>query len=128
MRFTIRHLLCLTLVVALAAGWWSYRQRMNHRSLSWTVLGLNLTPTKTPNSKFHGGMSVVDVRSGSPAEEGGIRSGDVLVGLHIWETVSSARVDYVLNRPDFGEHAPVKFYILRGSQTLYGQMPVPLGR
>jgi serine protease Do len=52
----------------------------------------------------------------------------VLVGLNIWETATNANVDYVLNRPDLGEHPPVKFYILRGSQTLYGQMPAPLGR
>ncbi len=69
---------------------------------------------------------VVDVRPNSPAAEQGIRSGDVLVGMHIWETVSLDNVAYILKRPDFNSIAPVKFFILRGNETLYGFMPVSL--
>ena len=63
------------------------------------------------------------MRSGSPAAAQGIRPGDVLVGMHIWETVSLDNVNYILKRPDFTSLTPVKFFILRGNETLYGYMP-----
>jgi serine protease Do len=69
---------------------------------------------------------VVDVRQNSPAAEQGIRAGDVLVGMHVWETVSLDNVAYILKRPDFNSITPVKFYILRGNETLYGFMSVGL--
>jgi hypothetical protein len=37
-------------------------------------------------------------------------------------------VAYILNRPDFQKLQPVKFYILRGTDTLYGFMRVASGR
>ena len=40
--------------------------------------------------------------------------------MHIWETVSTANLNYVLNRDNLAEIEPLKFYILRGRQTLYG--------
>jgi serine protease Do len=99
---------------------------------AWEVLGLELraVPGDEFKQKFHtryrGGLVVVDVRPNSPAAEQGIRSGDVLVGMHIWETISLDNVAYILKRPDFTSIAPVKFFILRGNETLYGFMPVSL--
>ncbi len=100
---------------------------------TWDLLGLKLQPIPAPQfkqyqSRYHGGLSVVAVRPDGPAAKQGIRRGDVLVGMHIWETVSLDNVEYVLNRPDFTEFEPVKFYILRGSETLYGHLPVSLQR
>ncbi len=100
---------------------------------SWELLGLKLQPIpsqqfKQYQSRYRGGLSVTAVRPESPAAKQGIRRGDVLVGMHIWETVSLENVEYVLNRPDFTEFEPVKFYILRGSETLYGHLPVSLQR
>jgi len=98
----------------------------------WEVLGLELRamPADDFKQKFHtryrGGLAVVDVRRNSPASEQGIRSGDVLVGMHIWETVSLDNVAYILKRPDFNSIAPMKFFILRGNETLFGFMPVSL--
>jgi serine protease Do len=99
---------------------------------AWETLGLELRPM--PDSefkqKFHtryrGGLLVVDVRPNSPAAEQGIRSGDVLVGMHVWETVSLDNVAYILKRPDFSSITPVKFFILRGNETLYGFMSVSM--
>ena len=99
---------------------------------AWETLGLELRamPAAEFKQKFHtryrGGLVVVDVRQNSPAAEQGIRSGDVLVGMHIWETVSLDNVAYILKRPDFNSITPVKFFILRGNETLYGFMPVSL--
>ncbi len=95
----------------------------------WQRLGLKLKsiPTKQfqrYRTKYRGGLTVSDVRPDSPASSQGIRSGDILVGMHVWETVSLDNVSYVLNRPDFEKLDPLKFYILRGNETLYGHMKV----
>lgn len=102
----------------------------------WDVLGLDLQaiPTKQflqrHRTQYRGGLSVVDVRPDSPAAKQGIRAGDTLVGMHIWETISLENVNYVLNRPDFASLAPLKFYILRQNEprTLYGYLNVSVSR
>ncbi len=97
----------------------------------WETLGLELKAVSPARfrqfeSGYRGGLSVVAVRPNSPAAKQGIRSGDVLVGMHVWETVSLDHVRWVLNRGDFDQFDPVKFYILRGNETLYGHMTVSL--
>lgn len=99
---------------------------------AWTVWGLQLEPIAPEvfrqrfNTRYRGGLEVRGVRSASPAANQGIRPGDVLVGLHIWETISLDNVAYVLKRPDLSSFSPVKFFILRGNETLYGYLPLPL--
>ncbi|MHC4399602.1 MAG: trypsin-like peptidase domain-containing protein [Planctomycetota bacterium] len=98
----------------------------------WELLGLELRPVPPKlfqqkyRTRYRGGLNVAAVRSGSPAATKGIRPGDVLVGMHVWETVSLEAVDYVVSRPDLASLNPVKFFILRGSKTLYGYLPVPV--
>jgi serine protease Do len=95
----------------------------------WDVLGMKLSPMpatqlKQTQSRYRGGLKILSVRPDSPASRQGIRSGDVLVGMHVWETVSLENVQYVLNRTDFADIEPLKFYILRGNETLYGHLTV----
>jgi serine protease Do len=92
---------------------------------AWDVIGLKLAKMPNANGAFdgqsyRGGMLVSEVRSGSPAAQNGIRTGDVLVGLHVWETVNQENVDYVLKHPQIRTFSPLKFYILREKETLYG--------
>lgn len=96
---------------------------------SWELLGVKLAQVPARRfrefqSSYRGGLSVVAVRPGSPAAKQGIQRGDVLVGMHIWETVSLDNVDYILSRKDLQEIDPIKFYILRGTHTLYGHLPI----
>jgi serine protease Do len=96
---------------------------------TWDMLGLKLNPLPSgnpifENQSYRGGMIVADVRSGSPAAQNGIRNGDVLVGLHVWETVTQENVDYVLKSPTLKSFSPLKFYILREKETLYGHFAV----
>jgi serine protease Do len=79
---------------------------------------------KNHQTRYRGGLSVVAVRPNSPAATQGIAPGDVLVGMHIWETVTLENVAYILNRPDFAGLSSVKFFILRGEETLYGHLPL----
>jgi serine protease Do len=96
----------------------------------WDTIGLKLKVISSEQfaqyrSSYNGGLSVTGVRPDSPAAKQGIRAGDVLVGMHVWETVSIENVKYILSRPEFNRLEPMKFYILRGQDTLYGHITVP---
>jgi serine protease Do len=109
----------------------SPKTRAGSVNLAWDAIGLKLTPMDATNfrdlhSRYRGGLAVLAVRPDSPAARQGIRRGDVLVGMHIWETVTIENVNYILKRPDFASIDPVKFYILRGDETLYGHMTVSM--
>jgi serine protease Do len=51
-------------------------------------------------------------------------AGDVLVGLHEWVTASRNDLAYVLASNQVHEFDSIKFYILRGQETLFGRLPV----
>jgi serine protease Do len=91
----------------------------------WNKLGLRLgsvsseTVTRS-NPQLHGGMIVVDVRASSIAAKAGIQRGDILVGLHTWETLTIENVGFVLNHPDLPNLNPLAFYIIRAGQLRKG--------
>ncbi len=96
---------------------------------AWDLLGLSLgeEPSSTfakAGTKYTGGVRVKEVRPGSSAAAEGIRSGDILVGVHRWQTSSLQDVEYIVSRTNVAQMGPVKFYILRGSDTFYGQVKV----
>jgi serine protease Do len=95
----------------------------------WNTLGMKLTVMdaddfKALGTRYRGGLTVLDVRPGSPAAQQGIRRGDILVGMHIWETISLENIAYILERDDLNKLDSVVFYLVRGSDTLYGHMRI----
>jgi serine protease Do len=95
----------------------------------WTILGLRLAPMdetafKELGTRYRGGLQVIAVRAESPAAQQGIRRGDVLVGMHVWETISLENIAYILDRDDLTKFDPMIFYIVRGSDTLYGHLRI----
>ena len=95
----------------------------------WEVLGLSLTeePHSTfdgRNNRFRGGMHVNTVRPNSPAAQEGIMPGDVLVGIQKWETLSDHDVQYIISRPNLEQMGEMKFYVIRGQDTLFGHINV----
>jgi len=99
----------------------------------WETLGLDLRPIPPEEfqqlyrSQYRGGLVITAVRPQSVAAEQGLRRGDVLVGLHVWETVAPEHVAYVLGRPDFSSFNPVKFIIIRGKDSFFGYLPISMG-
>lgn len=99
--------------------------------LAWDVLGMRLAPMSDSafrrlRSRYRGGLKVIGVRPDSPAARQGIRYGDVLVGMHKWETVSLDNVAYVLESDVLSETDAVKFYVIRGRETLFGRLQVSM--
>ena len=100
---------------------------------TWSTLGLKLSAMDQAefnhlNTRYRGGLTVLEVRAGSPAAQQGIRRGDVLVGMHVWETISLDNVAYILDREDLTKLDSVVFYIIRGNDTLYGHMRLATGQ
>jgi serine protease Do len=96
---------------------------------TFKTLGMELVPVtaesiRQAGSRYQGGLQVTAVTPNSSAARQGIRAGDILVGMHIWETLSLENVKYVLRSPEVSRAGTVKFYVVRGSQTLYGNLPV----
>jgi serine protease Do len=103
--------------------------RSGDESNTWDVLGVKLseeprTTFQRRNSRYRGGMHVDEVRAGSPAALEGILPGDILVGMHKWETASEQDIQYIVSRASQPQFGKVTFYVLRGQKTLQGQINV----
>ena len=99
------------------------------QDLAWEILGLRMRSVTAsefaqPRNRYRGGMWVSSVRDESPAQRQGLQRGDVLVGLHVWETISTDNVIHILNRPELKQLLPLKFYVVRSGRTLYGYLPL----
>ncbi|MBI1346573.1 PDZ domain-containing protein [bacterium] len=91
----------------------------------WNALGVRLAPLPTERvstipPKYRGGLLITDVRGTSPAALNGIRKDDILVGLRDWETLSSENVTWILNQNLPSGQNSLKFFVIRGRETLYG--------
>ena len=95
----------------------------------WRDLGLRVSPvgnqvTSRGNKQYNGGLRITSIRGGSPADRNGIQPGDVLVGMHIWETISLDNLDYIMNKAELEDPNSVKFFVVRGDKTRVGELPV----
>jgi serine protease Do len=93
----------------------------------WAEVGLRLTTMPAAKvqklqARYRGGLLVTGVREGGPASEQGIQEGDILVGLHVWETIAPDNVSYILDKAVEEHLNPIKFYVLRGRETLFGHL------
>lgn len=91
----------------------------------WDAVGMRVSPLVRDGERFRGtpyrgGLEINEVRPGSPTATAGIRAGDVLVGLHIWTTEALNHLEFAFSH----SLAPLKFYVLRGQETLYGSLAI----
>ena len=85
-------------------------------------LGVQLAPTpvvpeELKDTPFRGGLRIEKVYARTPAAEGGLLAGDILVGLHVWEMTKLEDVQYALGQSLKGE---VSFHILRDGHVRKG--------
>ena len=105
-------------------------QQRTTNEMVWGRLGLKLVPVPVDqmspdNKQLHGGLAVTTINNDGVASKAGIRKGDILVGLHHWETVSIDNVAFVLNHPELPTFSPLSFYILRAGQIRKGTISTP---
>jgi hypothetical protein len=100
------------------------------RQVVWKRLGVELTPVDAHavnrvDKQLRGGMAVTSIHASGVAAKAGIKKGDILVGLHIWETVSLENVAFVLDHPDLETFNPVSYTIIRRGNIRKGHLGVP---
>jgi serine protease Do len=84
----------------------------------WKRLGLRVAPVGADavakaNPQLRGGLQVTEIAAGGVAATAGIQKGDVLVGLHLWETLNLDNVTFVLNHKDLTTFLPLKYFVAR---------------
>ncbi len=96
---------------------------------AWDVLGvrarsLDATAMKRINgrmrTRYKGGLQITAVRPGSAAANQGVEPGDVLLGIHGWQTVTLKDLAGILEHPDVKRGPRARFYIVRQDEMLYG--------
>ena len=63
---------------------------------------------------LRGGLLVQEVVPGGVASRSGLHVGDILIGLHKWESLTTDNVQYVLSHKDLATFAPLKAFVVRG--------------
>jgi serine protease Do len=106
-------------------------KRVNDPDRIWDTLGLRLTPATASQLKgyqkqYRGGLLVTEVRADSPSFREGIHRGDILLGMHIWETISLENVNYILKNSELSSLQPLKFLILRNDVRYEGALTVSM--
>jgi serine protease Do len=101
------------------------RSRSNTADMVWKKLGVKLSPVSGElvsrvNKQLHGGLEVVAIVPDGAAARAGIKKGDILVGLHQWETLTLDNIAYVLTHPDLATFTPLSFYVIRTGQVRRG--------
>ena len=91
----------------------------------WKRVGVKVAPVGAEavakaNPQLRGGLQVVEVAAGSIAATAGIQKGDVLVGLHLWETLNIDNVTFVLNHKDLSTFLPLKYFVARDGKLKDG--------
>ncbi len=92
--------------------------------LAWKQLGIRVGVAQADltqvSSHLRGGLLITEVNAESPAGKAGLQSGDILVGLHLWETATVDNLTYVLKNPDLPSFYPLRFYVIRSGQMHKG--------
>jgi serine protease Do len=96
----------------------------------WDTLGVQVQSVSKPEllrtlgssvSAYGGGLKVMRVRPLSLAASRSIQPGDILIGIHDWQTTSESDLDYVMQQPEMYRSAR-KFYIGRSGQIMEGEV------
>lgn len=115
--------------VEVAMRAYASRQTAAPSDPAWDVLGIRVRRLDDAamrringrmRTRYNGGLSITSVRPGSPAARQGVQPGDVLLGIHEWQTVSVQDLAGILNHPDVKQGPRARFYIVRRDEMLYG--------
>lgn len=93
--------------------------------VAWKRLGLRVAPVAADvvanaNPALRGGLRVTEVAPGGVAASAGILRGDILVGLHQWETLRPEDIAFVLTHRDLATFLPLKFFVARDGRLRDG--------
>ncbi len=96
-----------------------------HAELIWRRLGIRVSPVDasfvtTANPQLRGGVVVETIDKEGAAARAGIQRGDILIGLHQFETLNADNIQWVVTHPDLPSFMPLKFFVVRNGQIRSG--------
>jgi serine protease Do len=68
------------------------------------------------NPDLRGGLYLDEVTAGGPAAAAGLAKGDVLIGVHLWETLTPDHLLHVFGQKDYASFLPLKVYYIRAGK------------
>ena len=97
----------------------------NPADVAWRRLGIKVIPVPADavtkaHAALHGGLLITEVVPGGVAGAAGVQRGDILVGLHQWETLRVDDVAFVLSHRDYSTFLPLKFTLARDGRLRDG--------
>jgi len=98
------------------------------RDVVWKKLGVKVDAVTAEvvarvNKDLRGGLVLTEVRPDGAAARAGFQRGDILIGLHQWETISLDNVSFVLNHPDLASFSPIKYFLIHDGELRRGHLP-----
>lgn len=96
-----------------------------HAELIWRRLGIRVSPVdasfvNSANPQLRGGVAIETIDKEGAAARAGIQRGDILIGLHQFETLNADNIQWVLTHPDLPSFMPLKFFVVRNGQIRSG--------
>jgi serine protease Do len=88
----------------------------------WYKIGVKAMPVganlvTVADKQLRGGLWLSEVGAGTPAARAGLAKGDILVGLHQWETLSLDNVAFVMGHKDLATFSPLTAYFVRDGKV-----------
>ena len=93
--------------------------------LIWHKLGIrvgtaDITQVAKANPQLRGGVVIQEIDPDGVAAKAGMQRGDILIGLHQFETLSADNITWVLSHQDLASFSPLKFFLIRAGQVRRG--------
>lgn len=107
---------------------------LNPEALAWQVIGIATRPldaaslkriTQQTRTPYTGGLVVTDVRHGSPASRQPLQSGDIVLGLHGWQTPAIDDLAVILNHRDVLSGPAAKIFFIRDGRIYQTRLQLP---
>ncbi len=83
------------------------------RRLGLKIVAVGPDVVARVNNELRGGLYLDEVAPGSSAARAGLAKGDILIGLHQWESLTVDNVLFVLNHKDLATFHPLKAHYIR---------------
>jgi serine protease Do len=95
----------------------------------WSKVGLKMAPVganlvQSADKQLRGGLWVTEVGPNSAASKAGLLRGDILLGLHQWETLNIDNASYVLTHKDLATFNPLRVIFIRDGKIRESQLAV----
>jgi len=96
----------------------SIKQEPDVARVAWEQLGVRLSVVTAASiagvgDEYKGGLKIIEIRSGSPAERARLQQGDVIVGVMDWQTPELRSLAWILANTNFRNAGSSKYYLVR---------------